>query len=331
MKESERKKRARIIATATAVAIFIFAVIACSKPEADVADNDDHEHRYIIAEIKAPTCTANGYEKSVCRCGDEIVTVKHMTGHKFGKYKYNNDGTCTKNGTETARCENCSETSTRDKENGKVPHETEKHDGKAATCDAEGWKAYETCKNCDYSTYEKLGANGHRYVGMICAVCTKEDEENKLKNQIIENDVVKGYTSLVSHEITEITVADGVKGIDDGAFMGYTKARRINLPATVERIGTGAFDGCKSISEISLPIGILEIGDLIFNNCEQAIRLYYEGTAEQWESVVKGDLWDYGPTITVICEMTVSPSGLSSPRRFRYAPSERSGITAKII
>lgn len=309
MKESERKKRARIIATATAVAIFIFAVIACSKPEADVADNDDHEHRYIIAEIEAPTCTANGYEKSVCRCGDEIVTEKPMTGHKFGKYKYNNDGTCTKNGTETARCENCDETSTRDKENGKVPHETEKHDGKAATCDADGWKAYETCKNCDYSTYEKLGANGHRYVGMICAVCTKEDEENKLKNQIIENDVVKGYTSSVSHEITEITVADGVKGIDDGAFMGYTKARKINLPATVERIGTGAFDGCKSISEIRLPTGILEIGDLIFNNCEQAIRLYYEGTTEQWESVVKGDLWNYGPTITVICDMSVAYSG----------------------
>ena len=309
MNESERKKRARIIATATAVAIFIFAVIACSKPEADVADNDDHEHRYIVAEIEAPTCTSTGYEKSVCRCGDEIVTEKPMTGHKFGKYKYNNDGTCTKNGTETARCENCDETSTRDKENGKVPHETEKHDGKAATCDADGWKAYETCKNCDYSTYEKLGANGHRYVGMICAVCTKEDEENKLKNQIIENDVVKGYTSSVSHEITEITVADGVKGIDDGAFMGYTKARRINLPATVERIGTGAFDGCKSISEIRLPTGILEIGDLIFNNCEQAIRIYYAGTAEQWESVVKGDLWDYGPTITVICEMSVSPSG----------------------
>ena len=99
MKESERKKRERIIATAAAVAIFIFAVIACSKPEADVADNDDHEHRYIVAEIEAPTCTANGYEKSVCGCSDEIVTVKHMTGHKFGKYKYNNDGTCTKNGT----------------------------------------------------------------------------------------------------------------------------------------------------------------------------------------------------------------------------------------
>ena len=96
MKESERKKRARIIATATAVAIFIFAVIACTKPEADVADNDDHEHRYIIAEIEAPTCTANGYEKGLCRCGGEIVTEKPMTCHKFGKYKYNNDGTCTK-------------------------------------------------------------------------------------------------------------------------------------------------------------------------------------------------------------------------------------------
>ena len=35
------------------------------------------------------------------------------------------------------------------------------HDGKAATCTEKGWKAYNTCSRCDYSTYEELPALGH--------------------------------------------------------------------------------------------------------------------------------------------------------------------------
>ena len=35
------------------------------------------------------------------------------------------------------------------------------HAGKAATCTEKGWKAYNTCSRCDYSTYEELPALGH--------------------------------------------------------------------------------------------------------------------------------------------------------------------------
>ena len=40
-------------------------------------------------------------------------------------------------------------------------HDPIPHAGKAATCTEKGWKAYNTCSRCDYSTYEELPALGH--------------------------------------------------------------------------------------------------------------------------------------------------------------------------
>ena len=38
------------------------------------------------------------------------------------------------------------------------------HEGKAPTCTELGWEAYQTCENCDYSTYAEISATGHSYV-----------------------------------------------------------------------------------------------------------------------------------------------------------------------
>ena len=40
-------------------------------------------------------------------------------------------------------------------------HDLIPHAGKAATCTEKGWKDYNTCSRCDYSTYEELPALGH--------------------------------------------------------------------------------------------------------------------------------------------------------------------------
>ena len=38
------------------------------------------------------------------------------------------------------------------------------HEAKAATCTDIGWEAYETCKNCNYSTYQEISALNHDLV-----------------------------------------------------------------------------------------------------------------------------------------------------------------------
>ena len=345
MKGRKGKNSEKIIAATIAVAMFVFAGIACTKPETGSEEDEGHEHYYIISEIKEPTCTESGYEKSVCRCGDEMTTEKAPLGHKYGEYEYNNDGTCTKNGTETAKCERCgavrerekenskteheygeyeynndgtctkngTETAkckhcgvenTKEKENSKTAHDTEKHEGKEATCTENGWREYETCKNCEYSTYETIEAEGHEYNEMICSKCGAEDEENKIENLIIDDDdIVKGYnSSYVNHEITKIVIPEGVKGIAENAFAGFTEVTEIVLPTTLERIGDAAFAGCVNLSEIALPAGITEIGAMIFCNCEQEITIKYAGTRDRWDAIVKSEEWKFGPIITVVCK-----------------------------
>ena len=43
-------------------------------------------------------------------------------------------------------------------------HDLEQHAAKAPTCTEKGWNAYETCKNCDYTTYAELPALKHYLV-----------------------------------------------------------------------------------------------------------------------------------------------------------------------
>ena len=58
-------------------------------------------------------------------------------------------------------------------------HDIMTHDGKDPTCTESGWWAYETCKRagCDYTTYQKIPANGHKYGALVAekpATCTAE-------------------------------------------------------------------------------------------------------------------------------------------------------------
>lgn len=55
-------------------------------------------------------------------------------------------------------------------------HTIESHEGKEATCTEAGWEAYETCKNCDYTTYEEIPAKGHNVEGRggKAATCSED-------------------------------------------------------------------------------------------------------------------------------------------------------------
>ena len=42
-----------------------------------------------------------------------------------------------------------------------LKHELVSYNGKAATCESNGWYKYEQCLNCDYTTYKEIAALGH--------------------------------------------------------------------------------------------------------------------------------------------------------------------------
>lgn len=77
-------------------------------------------------------------EPSKCKyCGEKGSSA---LGHKFGEYIYNNDGTCTRNGTETAQCIRCGTLKTEQASYGKKEHVL----------------VNGVCQNCDYVDYTKI-------------------------------------------------------------------------------------------------------------------------------------------------------------------------------
>ena len=121
---------------------------------------DPNNHQPETDTAVAPTCTQTGLtEGSHCTregCGKTIVEqqVVKALGHTFENYTYNNDATCTQDGTETAKCirygkGGCSEEHTRTVEGSKLPHSFQNYvyDGNAA-CLQDGTETAK-CRDCD--------------------------------------------------------------------------------------------------------------------------------------------------------------------------------------
>ena len=122
---------------------------------------------------ETPTCTTG----KICRlCWSEYGIL----GHDWGAWTPNDDGThtrrCKRSNCDEAETESCTGgTATcrakavckvcggkygkRDPDN----HDRVHHEAKAATCTEKGWKAYDTCSRCDYTTYVELPAQ-HAFV-----------------------------------------------------------------------------------------------------------------------------------------------------------------------
>lgn len=156
-----------------------------------------HENVEDVAEIPA-TCTQEGKTAgkkcTVCGTITEGCTLTAKADHDFGEYVYNNDATCTADGTQTAKCDNCDQTDTIVKENSKLGH-----DWKDATCT--------TAKTCDRCNITEGEANGHTEEvipgksatctetgltdGKKCSVCgeiLEEQEEIAMTGHVYDSD-----------------------------------------------------------------------------------------------------------------------------------------------
>lgn len=130
------------------------------------------------------------------------------------------------------------------------------------------------------------------------------------------------YTSL-----TSITIPDSVTSIGDDAFIGCSKLTDIEIPDSVisindnafasctslasitfgensglTSIGEGAFVSCTGLTSIVIPHSVMNIDDWAFGYCNSLTNITYNGTIDQWYSVIKGDNWYYNvPATRVQC------------------------------
>ena len=87
-------------------------ICACGRSYKD-SETAKIAHRYIDT-IKAPTCTERGYTEHVCSgCGTSYNdSFVDKVAHVFGAYVSDNNATCEKDGTKTAKCNGCGLTNT---------------------------------------------------------------------------------------------------------------------------------------------------------------------------------------------------------------------------
>ena len=71
----------------------------------------------------------------------------------------------------------------------KLEHDLETHEAKDVTCEEDGWKEYQTCLNCDYTTYSEIKALGHSYGewksnnnGTHTHVCNNDNSHKETKD-----------------------------------------------------------------------------------------------------------------------------------------------------
>lgn len=121
-----------------------------SIPFQSICEIQGHDLTYY--EAKAPTCTEIGWEAYEV-CG----LCPHTTYNELPVYHTVENGVCILCG-ESDPCK-------------LGTHALVEHEGKAATCSEFGWSAYQTCSECDYTTFRAEPFTAHQMSGMSCSVC----------------------------------------------------------------------------------------------------------------------------------------------------------------
>lgn len=69
-------------------------------------------------------------------------------------------------------------------------------------------------------------------------------------------------------DITGVTIPEGVRYINNGAFKECTSLKSVKFPNSLKRIGSVAFSGCTSLSSVTFGSGIKSIEYYGFSDCE---------------------------------------------------------------
>ena len=127
-------------------------------------------HDYKVVASIEPTCTEEGFSlESRCdRC--KVVVSESQTlpalGHKESEWKIDIAPTCYNEGSKHTECVRC-HIKMSEEVIPKPQHSIVKVASQLPTCVNVGWKAYEKCSNCDYTTYDEIPATGHTLTSTV--------------------------------------------------------------------------------------------------------------------------------------------------------------------
>ena len=186
-----------------------------------------HNMEHVVKVDK--TCTKNGnieyYHCSKCNKNyldkngtNEVVDVIIKASHEYGNFINEVASTCTSEGKKGHyECSVCHSYFDANKNKldslviAKKAHDLVHHEKLEATCSSIGYETYDTCKNCDYTTYKEIAKKKHDYKTAYsyneskhyyeCKNCNaKKNEENHGFVWVVDKEATEDATGLKHEE-----------------------------------------------------------------------------------------------------------------------------------
>lgn len=93
---------------------------------------------------------------------------------------------------------------------------------------------------------------------------------------ILQNKIQKDEStliSLISRDITSITIPNGTTKIGDSAFRYCVSLTNVTIPNSVTLIYFAAFRGCSSLTSITIPSSVTNVGESAFSGCTKLVSV----------------------------------------------------------
>ena len=153
------------------------------------------------------------------------------------------------------------------------------------------------------SAYAFMRCDGLRSITIPASVTAIEQAAfifcKNLESIVIQEGNSNYYTTsscLIENESKTLIAAFGdctipndknIKVIGTGALSAKKELEDVTIPDGVEYIKEDAFRECSKLKIVRLPASIILLDDFLFYDCNDVLKIYFNGTKEQWDAVYK--------------------------------------------
>ncbi len=167
-------------------------------------------------------------------------------------------------------------------------------------CDAE--VAVEFIGKCGDTAYWEFDEKRHKLTisgsGAITDFRIAQAPWYELRGRVTSIEIGVGITHIgnfsfgMFSNLASVKLPQSVTSIGKEAFSLCRSLENVTIPAKVNSLGERSFSGCSNLKSIVIPVSVKNIKSGTFNGCTSLSDIYYNGTKQQWASVVECDIPD---------------------------------------